>query len=173
MSDPGLGAADGGPTSGGPTSGGPTSGGPTSGGPTSGGPTSGGPTSGGPTSGGPTSGGPTSGGPTSGGPTSGADTASGSGLSPGEAAVLRKIATDSAFRTLFATDPIAAITGADLKVTTLDYNRLERLGPAQLEQVAAGINALSGAGAMASGLQAEGTNTLLYAIIVAVLLAEE
>jgi hypothetical protein len=83
------------------------------------------------------------------------------------------IATNSDFRVAFAADPIAAITGADLKVTTSDYERLERLDQAQIEQVAAGIQTLVGAGAMASGLRAEGSNTLLYAIIVAVLLAVE
>lgn len=94
------------------------------------------------------------------------------GLTPGELAVLRKIATDSDFRVQFAADPIAAITGADLKVTTADYDRLEQLTEAQLDQVAEGVQTLVGAGAMASGLRAEGTNTLLYAVIVAILLAE-
>lgn len=58
------------------------------------------------------------------------------GLTPGEMAVLRLIATDADFRVKFAEDPIAAITGADLKLTTTDYVRLEKLSKDQLEQVA-------------------------------------
>jgi hypothetical protein len=96
----------------------------------------------------------------------------GSGLSTGEMAVLRKIASDADFRVQFAADPIAAITGADLKITTRDYERLERLTASQLEQVAQGIAVLAGAGA-ASGLRSDGTNTLVYAIIVALLLAAQ
>lgn len=108
------------------------------------------------------------------GPTSAGTTGpgGGAGLSPGEIAVLRKIASDADFRLLFATDPIAAITGAGLQLTTSDYDRLEQLNAAQLEQVATGINVLAGAGT-ASGLAPEGTNTLVYAIIVALILAVE
>jgi hypothetical protein len=95
------------------------------------------------------------------------------GLSPGEMAVLRKIATDASFRLLFANDPLAAITGAGLKITTRDYERLQKLTAAQLEQVAQGLAVLAGASG-ASGLsEADGTHTLVYAIIVALLLAAQ
>ena len=95
------------------------------------------------------------------------------GLSPGEMAVLRKIATDASFRLLFASDPLAAITGAGLKITTRDYERLQKLTAAQLEQVAQGLAVLAGASG-ASGLnEADGTHTLVYAIIVALLLAAQ
>jgi hypothetical protein len=86
-------------------------------------------------------------------------------------AVLRKIATDPDFRVAFATDPVLAITASDITLTTSDLTRLEKLSPQQLELVATGIQALAGAATAGSGLRSEGTNTLVYAIIVALLLA--
>jgi hypothetical protein len=94
------------------------------------------------------------------------------GLTQGELAVLRKIATDPDFRVAFANDPVLAITSSDITLTTLDLTRLEKLSPQQLETVATGIQSLAGAATASSGLQADGTNTLIYAIIVALLLAE-
>lgn len=103
-------------------------------------------------------------------PEGSAATSASPGLTPGEMSVLRKIAADGDFRLKFAQDPIAAITDAGLHVTTSDYEKLERFSAAQLQQVADGIAMLTGA-IGSSGLRAEGTNTLVYAIIVAVLLA--
>ncbi len=88
-------------------------------------------------------------------------------------AVLRKIVTDANFRVQFGADPVLAITTAGIPVTSEDMEKLTSLTPAQLDQLAQGVVALSNASAGASGLmkRAEGTNTLVYAIIVAVLLA--
>ena len=103
----------------------------------------------------------------------GGASAGGNGLSPGEIDVLRKIASDADFRLLFATDPIAAITGAGLQLTTEDFNRLERLDAAQLEQVATAVNVLVGTSAASGLASADGTHTLLWAIVVALVLAAE
>ena len=88
-------------------------------------------------------------------------------------AVLRKIVTDANFRVQFGADPVLAITSAGIPVTTDDMSRLTSLTAAQLDQLAQGVVALSNASAGASGLmaKAEGTNTLIYAVLVAVLLA--
>ena len=95
------------------------------------------------------------------------------GVSPGMMAVLRKIVTDANFRVQFGADPVLAITSAGIPVTTDDMSRLTSLTAAQLDQLAQGVVALSNASAGASGLmaKAEGTNTLIYAVLVAVLLA--
>ena len=93
------------------------------------------------------------------------------GLTQGELAVLRKIATDPDFRVAFASDPVLAVTSSNITLTTVDLTRLEKLSPQQLEMVAVGIQALAGAATAGSGLQSEGTHTLVYAIIVALLLA--
>jgi hypothetical protein len=86
-------------------------------------------------------------------------------------AVLRLIATDSDFRTEFAADPIAAVTSHCIAVTSVDMARLAKLTPEKLEELASGISMLSGGGG--AGLaKNDGTNTLVYAIIVALLLAE-
>ncbi len=89
-------------------------------------------------------------------------------------AVLRKITVDADFRLQFARDPIWAVTNAEIKLTTDDLTRLEKFTPDSLEQAATAIKVLTGA-ANASGLaaQAEGTHTLVYAIVVALLLAEQ
>jgi hypothetical protein len=91
-------------------------------------------------------------------------------LSAGLTAVLRKIVTDPGFRTQYAEDPLLAITTAGIRITTADWARLSKLTPEQLEQAAEGIVAMAGGGG--AGLRrAGGTNTLIYAIIVALLLA--
>lgn len=90
-------------------------------------------------------------------------------LSPGLIAVLRKIVTDPSFRAQYAQDPLLAITAAGIRITTADWGRLSKLTPAQLEQAAQGVTAI--AGAAGAGLRSEGgTNTLIYAIIVALLI---
>jgi hypothetical protein len=86
-------------------------------------------------------------------------------------AVLRKLATDPDFRVAFANDPVLAVTSSSITLTTVDLTRLEKLSPQQLEMVATGIQALAGAATAGSGLRSEGTHTLVYAIIVAILLA--
>jgi hypothetical protein len=94
------------------------------------------------------------------------------GPTPGELAVLRMIAADADFRVAFTEDPVAAITNAELKLTTADLTRLEKLTPEQLETIATGIQVLSAAGsaAAAAGARSEGTNTLIYALIAAALI---
>jgi len=86
--------------------------------------------------------------------------------------VLRKLVKDPDFRKQFAADPVLAITSAGIRITSADLAKLTALTPAQLDQLSQGIDAL--AGAASAGLasaRAEGTNTLVYAIIVALLLA--
>jgi hypothetical protein len=90
--------------------------------------------------------------------------------------VLRLIVTSADFRAKFAADPVYAITSADLTITGDDLAKLEALTPDQLDQVAQGISVLTNstaAAASAAGLvqKAEGTHTLIWAIVVAVLLA--
>ena len=87
--------------------------------------------------------------------------------------MLRRIIKDPDFRTQFVADPVLAITTAGIPVTTADLAKLTALTPEQIEQLSQGIGAL--AGAASAGLQqakTEGTNTLVYAIIVALILAE-
>ena len=95
------------------------------------------------------------------------------GLSQGLTAVLRKIVSDPNFRAQFGADPVLAITSSCIAITGEDLAKLESLTPDQLDQLAQGIGGLGSAAAGASGLKAEGTHTLLYAILVAAALARQ
>lgn len=102
----------------------------------------------------------------------------GGGLSPGILSVLRQIVTSADFRAKFAVDPVYAITSADITITGDDLAKLKSLTANQLEQIAQGISVLTNstaAAASAAGLvrKADGTHTLIWAIVVAVLLAAQ
>jgi hypothetical protein len=90
-------------------------------------------------------------------------------LTAAQIAVLRKIVTDGTFRQAFVTDPIKAVCDAGIKITPEELARLAGLSAAELEQLAQGVTQIS-QGTTAAGLVA-GTNTLVYAIIVALVLA--
>jgi hypothetical protein len=86
------------------------------------------------------------------------------GLTDGQLKVLRNIVTNPNFRKEFASNPMGAVGTAGFDVTASELGRLEKLGPAQLEQLSHGVTELMKAN--------EGcTHTLVYAIIVALLLA--
>jgi len=86
------------------------------------------------------------------------------GLTDGQLKVLRNIVTNPNFRKEFASNPMGAINTAGVELTASELGRLEKLGPVQMEQLSHGVTELMKAN--------EGcTHTLVYAIIVALLLA--
>jgi hypothetical protein len=88
----------------------------------------------------------------------------GKGITPGQLEVLRQIAVNPSFRKEFAANPMGAVSISGVKVTADEVAALEKLSPAHLEQFSHGVGELMKA---ADGC----THTLVYAIIVALLLA--
>ncbi|HKP46176.1 MAG TPA: hypothetical protein VJT50_06210 [Pyrinomonadaceae bacterium] len=92
------------------------------------------------------------------------ETAQRGGLTTGQLDVLRQLVVNPNFRRDFATNPLRAVSTSGMKVSAAEIARLEKLSPAHLEQFSHGVNELMKA---ADGC----THTLVYAIIVALLLA--
>lgn len=90
-------------------------------------------------------------------------------LTSAQIAVLRKIVTDANFRQAFAVDPVKAVVAAGITISAVELARLAALTADELEKLAQGVSQIS-SGTTSSGLVA-GTNTLLYAILVALALA--
>ena len=88
----------------------------------------------------------------------------GSGITQGQLDVLRQIAVNPSFRKEFAANPLNAVSISGAKVTADELAALEKLSPVHLEQFSHGVTELMKA---ADGC----THTLVYAIIVALLLA--
>jgi hypothetical protein len=88
----------------------------------------------------------------------------GQGLTQGQLDVLRRIVVDPTFRTEFSSNPVRAVSTSGFKLTAAEVARLEKLSPVHLEQFSHGVSELMKA---SQGC----THTLLYAIIVALLLA--
>jgi hypothetical protein len=93
----------------------------------------------------------------------------GGGISEGMRDVLRQLIKDQTFRAAFFEDRVSAITGACIHITSADLDRLSKLTSDDLDQFSQAIGALGGG---AAGLKSEGgTHTLLYAVVIALLLA--
>lgn len=91
-------------------------------------------------------------------------TAQRSGLTPGQLEVLRQIVVNPNFRREFSANSLRAASTSGIKISATELAKLERLTPAHMEQFSHGVGELMKA---SDGC----THTLLYAIIVAVLLA--
>ena len=85
-------------------------------------------------------------------------------LSAAQVTVLQKIVKDASFRQAFTTNPQKAVTDAGIQVSPADMQRLTKITPEAVGQLQAGVKS-SKMG------DADGTNTLLYAIVVATAIA--
>ena len=91
-------------------------------------------------------------------------TAQRGGLTTGQLDVLRQLVVNPNFRRDFSSNPLRAVSTSGIKISAAEVAKLERLSPAHLEQFSHGVTELMKA--------SEGcTHTLVYAIIVALLLA--
>jgi len=92
-------------------------------------------------------------------------------LTSAQIEVLRKMVTVANFRQAFVADAVKAVCDAGIRISAAELARLASLTADQLEQLATGLTQLSQG--TSPGGAAAGTNTLLYAIVVALLLAQQ
>ena len=85
-------------------------------------------------------------------------------LSTAQMTVLQKIVKDASFRQAFTANPQKAVTDAGIQVSPADMQKLTKITPEAVGQLQAGVKS-SKMG------DADGTNTLLYAVAVATLIA--
>ena len=85
-------------------------------------------------------------------------------LSTGQVTVLQKIVKDASFRQAFTANPQQAVTQAGIQVSPAEMQRLTKITPEAVGQLQAGVKS-SKMG------DADGTNTLLYAVAIATLIA--
>jgi hypothetical protein len=84
-------------------------------------------------------------------------------LSTNQVAVLRKLVKDASFRTDFLKEPKAAVSKAGIALPSNELAVVSKVTAAQIE----GLQTLVGPGRLA----ADGTNTMLYALAFAVIVA--
>ncbi len=84
------------------------------------------------------------------------------GVSSAELAILRLIATNSSFRASFNANPTAAINSSGVRVTSGELLTLSSITTTQIAALTSGIANFSAA---------DGTNTLAYAIVLAIVIA--
>ena len=85
-------------------------------------------------------------------------------LSAGQVTVLQKIVKDASFRQAFTANPQQAVKQAGLEVSPADMQKLTKITPEAVGQLQAGLKS-------AKMGDADGTNTLLYAVVVAAAIA--
>lgn len=84
-------------------------------------------------------------------------------LSTNQVAVLRKLVKDANFRTDFFKEPKAAVSKAGIALPSHELTVVSKITAAQIE----GLQTLVGPGRLA----ADGTNTMLYALAFAIIVA--
>jgi hypothetical protein len=85
-------------------------------------------------------------------------------LSAAQVSVLQKIVKDASFRQAFTANPQQAVAEAGIQVSPAEMQKLTKITPEAVGQLQAGLKSSK------TG-DADGTNTLLYAIAVATLIA--
>jgi hypothetical protein len=85
-------------------------------------------------------------------------------LSTAQVTVLQKIVKDASFRQAFTANPQKAVTDAGIQASPADMQKLTKITPEAVGQLQAGVKS-SKMG------DADGTNTLLYAVAIATLIA--
>jgi hypothetical protein len=84
-------------------------------------------------------------------------------LSAAQVTVLQRIAKDASFRHAFTTNPQQAVKDAGIQMTPAEMQKLTKITPEAVSQLQGGLKS-------AKMGDADGTNTLLYAVAVAVLI---
>jgi hypothetical protein len=84
-------------------------------------------------------------------------------LSAAQVTVLQKIAKDASFRQAFTANPQQAVKDAGIQLAPAEMQKLTKITPDAVGQLQAGLKS-------AKMGDADGTNTLLYAVAVAVLI---